>query len=131
MTPTTNQRWADERMPDAAWRPTAGLSAADRAREQDKAAGGHHRRLVRRADGSDVAASVFLRVLPRGRRCYAYLRYASGGRKTREVYLGEVHEASRAANLAAGWSLAHARDLTKLEGGDGPPASGLSPAAPE
>ncbi len=112
MTPVVNQRWADERMPDEAWRPRPGLSLAERACEQDEAAGGRQRRLVRRADGSEVAASVFLRVQPRGRRCYAYLRYASGGRKTREVYLGEVHGASRAANLAEGWSLARGRDLT-------------------
>lgn len=109
-----NARWADQKVPDQAWRAPKGLTQAERAIEQDVAAGGRNRRLLRRADGSEVVASLYLRVLRMGRRCYAYLRYSAGnGRpgKTVEVYVGEVRRTTRDANLREGWSLAHARGL--------------------
>ena len=103
------QRWADERVPDSAWRATPGDTFAHRALEQDQAAGGHDQRLLTRADGAVVLASLLLRA--RGRRCYAYLRYAGGTNKTLEMYVGEVAEATRTANLSAGWVIAHRRGL--------------------
>jgi len=109
---STATRWAENKIPDETWRPPAGLTTAQRAEEQDMAAGGRDHRIVRRDDGSRVTGSVFLRVPVRSRRCYAYLRWAAGAEgKTREAYLGEVDRQSRRDNLAQGWRLAHGRGL--------------------
>jgi DNA mismatch endonuclease (patch repair protein) len=48
---------------------------------------------------------VCLRLFPKGRRVYAYLRWYDGGR-TVERYLGQVNEPDRWANLAAAWRFA-------------------------
>lgn len=101
MNPSSHGRWADERLPDRYWRPRVGLSPAERAEEQDGAAGGRSNRIVRRADGSEVLGSVFLRMTG-GRRCYAYLRYSDIS-KTREVYIGEAKGSTRTDKLAAAW----------------------------
>lgn len=96
--------WRPSRPDLRAWRPTPGLTPAARATEQDVAAGGRHARQIQLPDGRQAVASVALRALPSSRRIYAYLRWYDHG-KTRERYLGEVNEPTRAANLAAAWSL--------------------------
>ena len=50
-------------------------------------------------------ASVSLRLYKKTRRVRAYLRWSDHGR-TRERYLGEVQNATRADNLAAAWAIA-------------------------
>ena len=50
----------------------------------------------------------------RNRRLYAELRWQVN-KKQHSKYLGEVTAANRAANLAAGWQLAHDQGLTVNE----------------
>jgi DNA mismatch endonuclease (patch repair protein) len=107
-----NGLWNDARPDDQAWRAPKELTRSDRAREQDQAAGGRDRRLVRCPDGTSAMASVCLRLFPKGRRVYAYLRWFEDGR-TIERYLGEVTEADRPANLAAAWRTAARRQITQ------------------
>lgn len=126
-------RWADQKVPDPAWRAPKGLTHAERAIEQDVAAGGRDRRLLRRADGSEVVASLYLRVLRMGRRCYAYLRYSAGNGqsgKTVEVYVGQVRGTTRDSNLKEGWALAHSRGLLDQRR-PGPDGSNSAPTADE
>lgn len=94
--------WNETKPPDKAWRPKAGLSRAARAVEQDKAAGGHDRRRIPLPNGGYAIASVYLRVPPKNRRVYAYIRWSDTG-KTVERYVCQVHEGTRAENLAAAW----------------------------
>jgi DNA mismatch endonuclease (patch repair protein) len=116
--------WADTRIPVAAWRPASGLTTAQRTIEQDTAAGGRDRRMVRRGDGSVATGSVFLRVPDRARRCYAYLRWASGREgKTQEVYLGEVDGHTREDNLVTAWRVVHLRGLAGEHAAYGMPPS--------
>ena len=90
-------RWA-EGVPDAAtWRPPRGRSLQESTREQDEAAGGRARRLVELDGGSPATASVELKLLPKSRRVYAYLRYARDGR-TANVYIGQVEGVFRMAD---------------------------------
>jgi DNA mismatch endonuclease (patch repair protein) len=96
--------WRRSRPDPATWRPAPGLTPAVRATEQDDAAGGRDARQVQLPDGRQAVASVALRMPPSSRRIYAYLRWYDHG-KTHERYLGEVNEPTRAANLAAAWSL--------------------------
>ncbi|MFN2495901.1 MAG: very short patch repair endonuclease [Pseudonocardiaceae bacterium] len=101
----TNPRaWKRSRPDPSAWRPTPEQTPAARATEQDAAAGGREARRVQLPDGRQAVASVALRVPRSSRRVYAYLRWYDHG-MTRERYLGEVNEPTRAANLAAAWSL--------------------------
>lgn len=105
-----------EAVPDPeAYRPLPGLSNADRAREQDEAAGSRERRLVKLSEDRVALASVALRLLPRTRRIYAYLRWSDGG-KTSERYICEVTHPSRRENLAAAWDQAHALGLIQKAG---------------
>jgi DNA mismatch endonuclease, patch repair protein len=104
-TPAPNPRsWRPSRPDLTAWRPTPGLAHVARAAEQDIAAGGRDVRQIQLPDGRAAVASVSLRTSQSSRRIYAYLRWYDCG-KTRERYLGEVNESTRAANLAAAWSL--------------------------
>ncbi|WP_327374221.1 very short patch repair endonuclease [Thermomonospora echinospora] len=93
-----------------AWRAARGLSRDQRAAEQDQAAGGRERRTVILPDGGRAVASVYLRVPPKTRRIYAYLRWSERG-STVERYVGEVGEASRADNLSLAWSTIQKRQL--------------------
>lgn len=102
--------WRESRPADAAWRPTRGLSRAQRATEQDHAAGGRELRVVTLSEGGTAVASVYLRVPPKARRIYAYLRWSEKG-ATVERYIGEVGEASRIDNLARAWGIVRERGL--------------------
>lgn len=83
--------------------PPKGLRPAERADEQDRAAGGHPARLITREDGTTVVGSVALRCF--NRRVYAYLRWSCGQRRTREMYLGDVSDSpDRVAALREAWS---------------------------
>ncbi len=95
--------------PDA-YRPLAGVSNVARAIEQDEAAGGRERRAVKLSENQAALASVALRLLPRTRRIYAYLRWSEAG-KTKERYIGEVTCLSRQENLAQAWDRVHALGL--------------------
>ncbi|MEU8118644.1 very short patch repair endonuclease [Spirillospora sp. NPDC049024] len=103
--------WWGERPPDTAWRPSPGLSMAARGREQDAAAGGHENRIIRLADDRSAIASIRLRLPPKSRRLYAYLRWSIGG-QTFERYVGEVRGTNRAENLAEAWRIARDREFT-------------------
>lgn len=105
-------RWNDRLPPDRAWKGRPGRTRKALSAEQDKAAGGRHRREVVLGDGRVVHASVSLRVLPKTRRIRASLRWGDG-RKSPERYLGEVEHDSRGANLAEGWRLAWAKGLLR------------------
>ncbi len=94
--------WNETIPDDAAWRPPTGMSTAYRAAEQDTAAGSRERRIIAIGEGRAVLGSIYLRLPPRSRRVYAYLRWADG-RKTRERYICQVDGTSREANLAQGW----------------------------
>lgn len=100
--------------PDRAWKGRPGRTRKVLSAEQDKAAGGRHRRVVDLGDGRVAHASVSLRVLPKTRRIRASLRWGDG-RKSPERYLGEVEHDTRAANLAEGWRLAWAKGLLQEE----------------
>jgi DNA mismatch endonuclease (patch repair protein) len=107
-------RYRAQRADPRTYRPPAGLTSAQRAAEQDKAAGGHDARLVSRADGTVVVGSVALRCYAKSRRVYAYLRW-SGGHGTTERYLGDVSDSpDRITALRAGWDLARRRDNASL-----------------
>jgi DNA mismatch endonuclease (patch repair protein) len=110
--------WLSARPDPARYRPSRGLTSAQRAAEQDAAAGGRERRRVRRVDGPIVVASVALRLPSRSRRVYAYLRWTGPNRVTYERYLGDVSETdNREAALRMAWSVAHGeRDATTASG---------------
>jgi DNA mismatch endonuclease (patch repair protein) len=117
-------QWRPGKPPDDAWRSKPDRQPGQRAEEQDQAAGGRNHRLVRLADGRVAAGSIALRVQPRRRRMYAYLRWSDGGR-TIERYVGEVSHPTRAANLAEAWGLARDRHLM----GEDPPRARVDTVA--
>lgn len=83
------------------------MTAAERAAEQDQAADGRDKRVLELASKRLVLASVYLRLPPKSRRVYAYLRWAEG-RKTHENYVCQVDATTRAENLAIAWRHVHA-----------------------
>src|SRR5436309_3810898 len=99
-------RWREAPPDDSAWRAPKGMTAAQRAEEQDRAAGGRANRYVAASGDRVLLASVCLRLPPKSRRVYAYLRWAEG-KKTREKYICQVTSASRQENLTEAWR--HAR----------------------
>ncbi|MFD4398473.1 very short patch repair endonuclease [Kitasatospora sp. NPDC058478] len=111
--------WKHDPPPDRAWKGRPHRTRETLAAEQDRAAGGRHRRSVDLGDGRFARASVELKVLPDTRRIRAYLRWSDAG-KSPARYLGEVEHETRAANLAEGWSLAWRKALLTEE----PPAEG-------
>jgi DNA mismatch endonuclease (patch repair protein) len=114
-------RWRAAEPDDSAWRCPPGLDRAERAAEQDQAAGGRQNRVITIGEKA-MLASVALRRKRDGRRVYAYLRWSDRGR-TAERYLGEVNRATRAANLAQAWRLA-----ARLSQASGPPRSATRPS---
>jgi DNA mismatch endonuclease (patch repair protein) len=108
-------RWNKTRPPDQAWRPQVGLSRAARAAEQDEAAGGRDRRKVALLRGGHAVASMYLRLPPKSRRVYAYVRWSDHG-KTVERYVCQVDGTSRAANLAAAWRVFAERGIAEPKG---------------
>ena len=111
MTAREPKHWRTAPLPDEAWRSPPGLTPAQRRAEQDLAAGGPDKRRVLNDDGRTFTGSVALRRYAQGRKAWAYLRYSVDG-TTRERYLGEASENSRAANLAVAWARAHDRGYT-------------------
>jgi len=110
-------RWRRSAPTDEAWRPPKGMTAAERAAEQDRAAGGRSNRYLVATNGRLVLASVCLRVPPQSRRIYAYLRWPEG-RKTREKYVGEVSGPTREENLASAWRRALAKGMLAPDSAD-------------
>lgn len=84
-------RYRARRVDPDLYRPPVGLTLAERAAEQDEAAGAREARLITRPDGVVVVASVALRCYAKSRRVYAYLRW-SDTRGTAERYLGDVSD---------------------------------------
>lgn len=107
---TSNHRWRPQHPADEAWRPRPNLTRAERSAEQDRAAGDRSARAIELPDGRTVSASIELKVFPKSRRVYAYLRFSVDG-KTHNRYVGEVDEPTREANLTRAWCLAHERGL--------------------
>ena len=105
-----SSRWKDKSPSDRAWKGRPGRSRTAAAVEQDRAAGGRHRRVVSLGDGRFARASVELKVLPNTRRIRAYLRWSDRQRSPAK-YLGQVEHDSRAANLAEAWRRAWAKGL--------------------
>ncbi|MGW1393174.1 very short patch repair endonuclease [Streptomyces nigra] len=90
---------------DRAWRPRAGMTKAERDREQNRAAGGVTKRVVH-SDGDDRAiATIVLTPRRRSGRVMASLQWTDAGQRHRRP-LGEVTHPTRQANLRAAWSLA-------------------------
>jgi DNA mismatch endonuclease (patch repair protein) len=85
-----------------------------RGAEQDRAAGGRLVRAVEIGEGRYARASIALRVYRSTRRIRAYLRWSQEG-ETRERYVGEVDAATRAANLAQAWEMAHTAGYVTAE----------------
>lgn len=104
-----SRRWHEDQPDPASWQGRIGQTKQERAVEQDLAAGGRERRFVDQA-----LASIALRVPPKSRSIYAYLRWSIKG-KTREHFVCEVRENTRAENLKAAWGVAHDRGLTDSE----------------
>jgi len=103
------RQWRERSLDDSAWRPPKSLARAARAAEQDHAAGSRDQRMVSGTIGNVVLASVYFRRTA-GRRVYAYLRWAAGGR-TSERFICEVERPTRSENLAYAWNVAHERRL--------------------
>lgn len=97
--------WNPTHVRDAQWK-VVYSNKQSLALEQDHAAGGRDNRVMQ---DSGALARVVLQA--RNRRLYAELRWQID-KKQHSRYLGEVAAANRAANLAAGWQLAHDRGLT-------------------
>ena len=90
---------------------TTRLSLVDRVAEQDAAAGGREKRMVRLPGGKTARASIELKEFTRTPgRTWAYLRYSVGG-KTVTVYVGNVTAPSRAEALKLAWQLARSKGL--------------------
>ncbi|MDT0377209.1 very short patch repair endonuclease [Streptomyces sp. DSM 42041] len=100
-------RWKEQRPPSRAWKRRDGTKPTV---EQDRAAGGRHRRMVDLGDGRVARGSITLRLPSRARRVRAALRWSQDGASP-ERYLGEVDHDTRFANLVEGWRLAHAAGL--------------------
>ncbi|MFE6783805.1 very short patch repair endonuclease [Streptomyces sp. NPDC057680] len=103
--------WNDRLPPASAYKPRPGLTRDKRSLEQDRAAGGRHRRTVLLAGGSYARASIQLRLYRSTRRIQAYLRWSDNG-VTKEKHVCDVDAATRAANLALAW--AKAREAGKV-----------------
>lgn len=100
-------RYRATRADPAAYRPSPGLTFAERAEEQDAAAGGRGARLITREDGTRVVGSVALRCYRNSRRVYAYLRWTALSGKTAERYLGDVSDCpDRDSALRRAWQVA-------------------------
>ncbi|MFH9134366.1 very short patch repair endonuclease [Streptomyces sp. NPDC017524] len=117
--------WKHDTPPDRAWKGRPGRARSAIAAEQDRAAGGRHRRSVDLGEGRFARASVELKVLPDTRRIRAYLRWSDGG-KSPARYLGQVEHETRAANLAEGWKVAWEKGLLTEE----PPTEGSWASSP-
>ncbi|MCZ9354887.1 very short patch repair endonuclease [Streptomyces mutabilis] len=122
MTPATRPaehagRWKESLPPERAYKRRAGAAAP--AVEQDRAAGGRHRRAVDLGDGRCARASIALKLYRRTRRIRAYLRWSCDG-VTRERYVCEVDHLTRGENLAEAWRQARLMGLVT----DPPPPEG-------
>lgn len=106
--------WNQAPPSDRAWKGRPSRSRTAIAAEQDRAAGGRHRRLVDLGQGRVARASVELKVLPGTRRIRAYLRWSDSG-KSPARYLGQVEHETRAENLAEGWRMAREKGLLTEE----------------
>lgn len=82
--------------------------------EQDKAAGGGHRRVVDLGAGQVARGSVLLKASEGTGTVRAYLRWRAGDR-TVSKSLGVVGHSTRSANLAEGWETARSRGLVRDE----------------
>ena len=97
-----------------AWKPKPGRSRALIDAEQNKAAGGAHRRVVDLSDGLTAQASVVLKPSDGTGIIKAYLRWRDRGR-TVSRSLGAVDHRTRSANLTEGWDKARALGLVGEE----------------
>ncbi len=97
-----------------AWKPRPGRSRTVANAEQDKAAGGRHRRVVRLPSGETATGSVVLKPSEHNGVIHAHLRWHVDGR-TIARSLGSVAKPTRMANLIEGWKIAHSKGLVHEE----------------
>ncbi|MGK8505270.1 very short patch repair endonuclease [Nocardia asiatica] len=107
-----DMKWNNQLPPDRAWKCPRGLNRAERAAEQDRAAGGRYRRLVALEDGRTSLASIELKVYAKTRRIRAYVRWSDNG-KYPTRYVGEVNGRTRRQNLVQAWGLVADRALIR------------------
>ena len=88
------------------------MSRSEAAEEQDRAAGGRDRRMIKLADGRTPTAYVALFSGAGSRRVYAKMRYWLEGR-TIENYVGEAPGATREERLRTAWRLAERKGLLR------------------
>jgi DNA mismatch endonuclease Vsr len=105
------KNWNNNMPPERAYKHARGTSPTA---EQDRAAGGRHRRMVALEGGRFARASVSLKVYKRTRRIRAVLRWSNEG-KSPEIYVGEVSQSTRQANLREAWRRAWDRGLLTEE----------------
>jgi DNA mismatch endonuclease, patch repair protein len=101
-------------IPKRAWQPKPGRSRSAAQAEQDKAAGGRHRRVVSVSNDEACRGSIVLKPMTAGNQINAYLRWRSEGR-TRFASLGVVSNSSRIVNLAEAWDRARAEGMVRDE----------------
>lgn len=104
-----NPRWAPSLPLAEVWKVPPGTTS-DHAVEQDTAAGGRRRRLVKLATGRSARASIRLKNLPKSRKVYAYLRYSVDG-KTITKYVGDATAETRDKALRKAWRVARKKGL--------------------
>lgn len=100
--------------PARAWRPRSNRSKTSIDAEQNKAAGGAHRRTVELDSGKTTQGTVTLKISGTTGVIRAYLRWRDQGRTVLKS-LGPVEHHTRPANLAEGWKRARALGLVHDE----------------
>lgn len=83
--------------------------------EQDRAAGGAHRRSLVLVDGLKATGSIGFLAARSGSCSYAYLRFKSGGRNLKR-YIGSVTAGSREEMLAMAWQLVREKKVVEISG---------------
>ncbi|MFG3519968.1 very short patch repair endonuclease [Nocardia nova] len=102
-------------VPARAWKPRPGRSGRAVDSEQNRSAGGAHRRVVPLDDGRTAKGSIVLKPVASGRGVRAYLVWRSDGRAVSRS-LGPVSSSSsRFENLIEGWELARAAGRVRDE----------------
>jgi DNA mismatch endonuclease (patch repair protein) len=101
-------RWEPTAPQPAIWK--APPTRAERAAEQDRAAGSRANRRVELADGRAATASISLQAFKKSRKIYAYLRYKAQGR-TNNRYVGDATAQTREEALAIAWAKARGKNM--------------------
>jgi DNA mismatch endonuclease (patch repair protein) len=106
------RRWRCQGPTDGEWKTRVGLTKQERSIEQDEAAGGSPSRSIELPGGRTAMGSIELKVPPKSRRVYAYLRFSLEG-NTCNRYVGQVNGETREDNLVRAWCLAREKGMLK------------------